>query len=257
MTVSEWRHLDRQLITLAFGSQPFNKISPKAVRTPQPLPDLSLGLMFPFFSGLGIKTVDPCFLFGTRFSLHNNFCVDRKLLVLAVHFCIQHASIQNFHCVTDPIHLQREFSWGSQVLQRKLGSKSVVVELILVAAETPRVDEFYFHVQDSSAHCRRNFFIRAMVSNKLEFNGRLLGIYFKFRTLPSAACNNFPVTAFLTTTTGTLLVTTTVTVTLLTTTTLPFHTLLTLMIPQRICSSVRGSGNAHCLWMFRFLYAKL
>jgi hypothetical protein len=76
------------------------------------------------------------------------------------------------------------------------------------------------------------------------FHPGSLGIY--LRTLPSASCINFPVTAFLTTTTGTLLLTTS-----LSTTTLLFYRLLTLMLLQRICSS----GNAH--WMTRFLCAKL
>jgi hypothetical protein len=62
-----------------------------------------LSLMFPFFLILGYKKqsthVSSFFQAGTRFPLHNNFCVDRSKLL--VHFFnIQHASTQNFRCIT-------------------------------------------------------------------------------------------------------------------------------------------------------------
>jgi hypothetical protein len=69
-----------------------------------------------------------------------------------------------------------EFSREESSFATELGSKSLE-DLILVAAETrdtkPRVDKFYFHVQVSNEHSRRKTFIRVMVSDKLEFNGRL------------------------------------------------------------------------------------
>jgi hypothetical protein len=59
-----------------------------------------------------------------------------------------------------------------------------------------KVDKFYFHVQFSNEHCRRKLLYEPWFQTSLTRNGRLLGI-----SLLSAS---FPVTPFLTATTGTL-----------------------------------------------------
>jgi hypothetical protein len=86
-----------------------------------------------------------------------------------------------------------------------------------------------------------------MVSDKLEFNGRL-GIY--LRTLLSASSINYPVTAFLTATTV-LATTRALLTTELLTNTLLFHRLLTLMLQHRICSTVTDSGIGSGICKFK------
>jgi hypothetical protein len=95
--VTSSRVSESHLDFVRIGSRPFQEISPKSVwiGSRAPLPLLDLSLMFPL---LGYKNRRPMFPLSFRLVLSSHYTITFTLIVQS--YSSQHASIQNFHCVT-------------------------------------------------------------------------------------------------------------------------------------------------------------